>query len=107
MIGQLLAEYWDRLEDSLNFWAVIGFLGQAVFASRFIIQWLHAERVKRSEIPVIFWYISIAGGVILLAYAIHIANVVFIIGQVSGLVVYLRNLHLIYKARREGREAAV
>ncbi|WP_341704963.1 lipid-A-disaccharide synthase N-terminal domain-containing protein [Ferrovibrio sp.] len=100
----LLAEYWDRLEDSLNFWAVIGFLGQAIFASRFIIQWLHAERVRRSEIPLAFWYISIAGGVTLLFYAIHIANMVFIVGQASGLFVYLRNLHLIYKARRAAAE---
>lgn len=100
MIAQLFAEYWDRLEDSLNIWAVIGFLGQGVFASRFIVQWLHAERKKRSEIPLLFWYISIAGGVITLFYAIHIADVVFIIGQASGLFVYLRNLHLIYRARR-------
>lgn len=99
----LIAEYWDRLEDSLNFWAVIGFVGQAVFSARFFIQWLHAERVRRSEIPLTFWYISIAGGGILLLYAIHIANMVFIVGQVFGLVVYVRNLHLIYKSRRSGQ----
>ena len=99
----LIVEYWDRLDDSLNVWAVIGFVGQAVFSARFFIQWLHAERVRRSEIPLTFWYISITGGIILLVYAIHIANMVFIVGQVMGLVVYVRNLHLIYKARRTGQ----
>ena len=97
----MFAEYIDRLLDSLNIWAAIGFLGQAVFASRFIVQWLHSERVKRSEIPLLFWYLSVAGGVILLIYSIHIANLVFIIGQGSGLFVYARNLHLIYRERQK------
>ena len=105
-MASLVAEYWARLEDSLNFWAVIGFLGQAVFSARFFIQWLHAERVRRSEIPLAFWYISIAGGGILLLYAIHIANIVFIVGQLMGLVVYVRNLHLIYRSRRSGHIGA-
>jgi len=100
----ILTEYWDRLEDSFNFWAVIGFLGQAVFSARFLVQWLHVERVRRSEIPLTFWYISVAGGTILLIYAIHIANMVFILGQLMGLVVYLRNLHLIHKGRRAGAD---
>lgn len=97
----MFAEYYERLLDNLNFWAAIGFLGQAVFASRFIVQWIHSERVKRSEIPLLFWYLSVAGGVILLVYSIHIANLVFIVGQGSGLFVYARNLHLIYRERRQ------
>lgn len=95
----LLVSYWDRLADSLTLWAFVGFLGQALFASRFLVQWIHSERVKRSEIPVLFWFLSLGGGVILLIYAIHIANLVFIIGQAFGLIVYLRNLHLIWKSR--------
>lgn len=100
MLANLIAEYFDRLIDNLNLWAFIGFAGQALFASRFIIQWIHSERVRRSEIPMGFWYLSVAGGLILLIYSIHIANLVFIIGQGSGLFVYARNLHLIYRERR-------
>ncbi|MBP6818477.1 lipid-A-disaccharide synthase N-terminal domain-containing protein [Ferrovibrio sp. MS7] len=97
----MLAEFWDRVIDNLSFWAIVGFGGQAIFASRFIVQWIHAERVRRSEIPLAFWYISLFGGVTLLVYAIHRADLVFILGQISGLVVYARNLHLIYRERRK------
>ena len=70
-------------------WIVIGFLGQALFSARFFVQWLASERVKRSVIPTAFWYFSLAGGVTLLAYAIHRQDPVFIAGQGLGLVVYL------------------
>ncbi len=96
----MLAEFFERLLDNLSFWAIIGFAGQAVFASRFIVQWIHSERVRRSEIPLAFWYISLVGGIVLMVYAVHRADPVFIIGQASGLFVYVRNLHLIYRERR-------
>jgi len=83
-------------------WIVIGFLGQALFSARFFVQWLASERVKRSVIPTAFWYFSLAGGVTLLAYAIHKQDPVFIAGQGLGLVVYIRNLYLI----RSGRQKA-
>jgi lipid-A-disaccharide synthase-like uncharacterized protein len=96
----VIEDFAARLGSNLTWWAVLGFLGQAIFASRFIIQWIHAERVKRSEIPVAFWYISLAGGIVTFVYAVHIANLVFMLGQGSGLIVYARNLHLIYAERR-------
>jgi len=99
----LVQDFFARLGDSVTWWAVLGFLGQGIFASRFIVQWIHAERVKRSEIPVAFWYISLIGGIVTFIYAVHIANLVFIIGQGSGLFVYARNLHLIYAERRRAR----
>ncbi len=68
-------------------WIVIGFLGQALFSARFFVQWLASERVKRSVIPTAFWYFSLAGGVTLLAYAIHRQDPVFIAGQGFCLVV--------------------
>lgn len=95
-----LAAYWDRLSDSLTFWAAIGFTGQALFASRFLVQWIHSERVGRSEIPFVFWLLSLCGGAILLSYAIQIANPVFIVGQGMGLFVYARNVHLVLRERR-------
>ncbi len=88
-------------------WLAIGFAGQALFASRFIIQWFKSEMEGRSVIPLAFWYCSLGGGVILLAYAIYIRNPVFIVGQASGLVVYGRNLYLIFRERSLLREAAL
>lgn len=78
-------------------WIVIGFVGQGLFSARFIIQWLYSERVKRSVVPVAFWYFSLSGGIVLTAYAIHRADPVFIVGQAAGLIVYFRNLMLIRK----------
>lgn len=84
-------------------WLVIGFLGQACFFSRFLVQWLASERAGRSVVPRAFWYLSIAGGTIVLTYAIWRRDPVFILGQSVGLFVYLRNLILL---RREGARRA-
>ena len=77
-------------------------IGQTVFMMRFLYQWLASERAKRSVIPVGFWYLSIAGGLMTLVYAIHREDPVFIFGQTTGLFIYLRNLVLL---RREKRAA--
>ncbi len=76
-------------------WIVIGFVGQALFSARFLLQWLASERARRSVIPTAFWYFSLGGSMVLLAYAIHRADPVFIVGQATGLAIYLRNLYLI------------
>ena len=81
-------------------WIGIGFLGQAMFSGRFLVQWLASERAKRSVVPVAFWFFSLAGGVTLLAYAIYRQDPVFIAGQGAGLLIYTRNLMLI---RREAK----
>lgn len=77
------------------FWLTIGFLGQALFSARFIVQWLKSEKLKKSVVPLAFWYFSLAGGATLLAYAIHRGDPVFIVGQGAGLFIYLRNLWFI------------
>ena len=82
-------------------WIIIGFTGQALFSARFIVQWLASERLKRSIIPTAFWYFSLAGGLTLLAYALHKQDPVFIAGQGLGLIVYLRNLYLIRSGRQK------
>jgi lipid-A-disaccharide synthase-like uncharacterized protein len=76
-------------------WLALGFLGQAMFSARFVVQWVASERRKTSVIPVAFWWLSIAGGVGLLSYALHRGDPVFIVGQAAGLVVYGRNLVLL------------
>lgn len=84
-------------------WIGIGFLGQLLFTSRFLVQWIVSERRRESVIPVAFWWFSLAGGVTLLSYAVWRHDPVFILGQATGLVVYARNLALIHA---KGREAA-
>ena len=83
-------------------WLIIGFIGQALFSIRFILQWIASERKGESVIPVLFWYFSLAGGLTLLAYSIHIRDAVFIIGQGAGAFVYIRNLVLIFR-KKEGQ----
>src|SRR5262249_58886571 len=78
-----------------QFWLCIGFLGQGFFFSRFLVQWIASERRRESVIPISFWFFSIGGGSILLIYAIHRRDPVFILAQGAGLFVYLRNLYLI------------
>jgi lipid-A-disaccharide synthase-like uncharacterized protein len=82
-------------------WKVIGFGGQALFFGRFFVQWIASERSKRSVVPTAFWFFSLGGGTVLLAYAIHRRDPVFILGQGAGLLIYLRNLWLIYRQRRD------
>ncbi|SEF69876.1 lipid-A-disaccharide synthase N-terminal domain-containing protein [Jhaorihella thermophila] len=82
-------------------WIAIGLLGQAMFTSRFLVQWLVSERRKESVVPTAFWWLSILGGLTLLSYAIWRMDPVFILGQSFGVVVYARNLTLIARKRRE------
>lgn len=83
-----------------TFWLVLGFVAQALFSARFILQWIASERAGKSVMPVIFWYLSISGSVLLLAYAIYRRDPVFILGQSAGLIVYFRNLYLIGREKR-------
>ena len=88
--------------DNTTIWLIIGFLGQALFSMRFLVQWIHSERHKQSLVPVAFWYFSIAGGATLLAYAIYRMDPVFIVGQAGGLLIYARNLHFITSRNNDG-----
>lgn len=85
--------------STTDIWLIIGFGGQAVFFARFLVQWIISERTGRSVIPDMFWYLSIAGGIILLAYAFHRNDPVFIMGQAVGLFVYVRNVMLLQKEK--------
>lgn len=78
----------------------IGFLGQSLFFMRFFLQWIVSEKEKRSVIPVSFWYFSLLGSFFLLVYALLRNDIVFIIGQSTGFIIYFRNLFLIQRERR-------
>lgn len=85
-------------------WLGVGFSGQLLFAMRFIVQWIVSEYQRKSVIPEAFWYFSLFGGIVLLGYAIHKRDPVFILGQGLGLIIYLRN---IYFVRREKSSKAI
>lgn len=87
----------DNTRDMV--WVLVGLFGQLMFTARFIIQWLASERAGRSVVPVAFWYFSLAGGLIVLAYGLHKWEPVIILGQLPGTVIYLRNLILIHRAK--------
>ncbi len=82
-------------------WVTFGTLGQLIFFSRWIIQWLSSEKSKSSVIPVAFWWCSLLGGIITLVYAHHIGSFPFMLAQAIGIVVYSRNLYLINRRKNE------
>ncbi len=81
-------------------WLGIGFFGQSLFFSRWLLQWALSERREESHIPISFWYMSLIGSVIVLAYALHRVDPVFIAGQSVGAIVYVRNLILLHRAKK-------
>jgi lipid-A-disaccharide synthase-like uncharacterized protein len=87
--------HWDLL-------AVFGFAAQALFAARFIVQWISSERRRASHIPLAFWYLSLLGGILMTIYGIARRDPVIILGQAPGLVVYVRNLMLIHRHAEVG-----
>lgn len=94
-----LQSLFDGPLTNADTWLIIGFGGQALFFGRFLIQWIVSERSGRSVIPDMFWYFSIMGGIVLLAYAFHRNDPVFIMGQAVGLLVYARNIMLLQKEK--------
>ena len=81
-------------------WLGIGFFAQAIFASRFIVQWIASERAKESVVPVSFWFLSLFGGILLFLYALWRRDPVFVLGQGTGIFIYSRNLYLIYRKKK-------
>ncbi|MDK3017087.1 lipid-A-disaccharide synthase N-terminal domain-containing protein [Pseudodonghicola flavimaris] len=104
MIDQALAFFKVETQAELV-WVIIGLGAQILFSMRFIIQWIASEKQRRSVVPELFWWFSIIGGVTLLAYAVHRQDPVFILGQSLGVVIYLRNLWLIYAEKRSARQS--
>jgi lipid-A-disaccharide synthase-like uncharacterized protein len=103
MLVSLSRAVGDYLQNvfvlQLNWWILVGYVGQALFAMRFVVQWIASERARRSVIPVAFWFFSIGGGALLFVYSLYIRDPVFIIGQGLGLFVYLRNLYFVSRER--------
>ncbi|MBD8872024.1 lipid-A-disaccharide synthase N-terminal domain-containing protein [Rhodanobacter sp. DHB23] len=81
--------------DAQSVWLAVGLLGQSLFGARFVVQWLHSESLGKSRFPRVFWQISVVAGVLILAYAIHRRDPVFILGEAMTLAIFCRNLQLI------------
>ena len=94
-----MISYIENLSNLEIAFLIIGFTGQGLFASRFIVQWIYSEKKGESSIPLVFWYLSIFGGIGLLTYAIFRKDPVIILGQLFGIFIYLRNLILIYNKK--------
>ena len=92
---------WFNIETTTDLvWLGLGIFAQLMFSMRFLIQWITSEKEKKSVIPVAFWWFSLAGGVLLLAYGIRRGEPVIILGQAFGCIVYIRNLWLIRAEKR-------
>jgi lipid-A-disaccharide synthase-like uncharacterized protein len=104
MLVDLTREIGDYLHEvfvaQLDWWIALGFVAQILFTARFAVQWIASERQNRMVIPLAFWFFSIGGGLLLLIYAIHRRDPVFIAGQAFGLFVYARNLYFELRDRR-------
>jgi lipid-A-disaccharide synthase-like uncharacterized protein len=96
----------DVFITSLDWWVILGFIAQGLFTMRFVVQWVASERAGRSVIPLAFWWFSVAGGLLLLVYALYRKDAVFILGQAFGVFVYLRNLYFVLRERKQTASAA-
>lgn len=107
---QASRDFWEVLFNISGpvglLWVGLGLVGQVLFTGRMIVQWLASERSHQSVVPPLFWWMSLVGALMLLAYFLWRRDVVGILGQSVGLGIYVRNLHLIYMARRSARRAA-
>jgi lipid-A-disaccharide synthase-like uncharacterized protein len=105
MIANLWTDFVGWLSvvfiEQFNLWILFGFVAQVMFMMRFVVQWVASERARRSVMPVAFWFFSVAGGALLFVYAIYRQDPVFIAGQGAGLFIYLRNIWLIHRERRQ------
>jgi lipid-A-disaccharide synthase-like uncharacterized protein len=95
-----LAVWWATVSLKELLWLVLGMTAQLMFTLRFVVQWIASERARRSVVPETFWYLSLAGGLMLLLSAIYRLDPVFILGQASGLFIYARNIVFIREHKR-------
>jgi lipid-A-disaccharide synthase-like uncharacterized protein len=107
MLHAIGAYLTDVFVARLDWWVLLGLVAQALFATRFLVQWIASERAGRSVIPLAFWLFSIGGSLLLLTYALYRKDIVFIAGQSFGVFVYLRNLQFVLRDRKAATSAAV
>ncbi len=95
-----LSQWWADKSAAELVWLGVGLFAQLMFSMRFLIQWIATERARASIVPETFWYFSFLGGLMLLSYAIHRMDPVFIIGQATGQIIYSRNIYFIWQGKK-------
>ena len=96
----------DVFVAKFQWWVLLGYIAQIMFTMRFLVQWISSERAGKMVMPIAFWFFSIGGGLLLLAYALYVRDPVFILGQAFGVFVYGRNLYFELRDRKRGAAAA-
>ena len=110
MLDSIISFFKSAIAEQIvgdPFWAGLALVGQVIFGGRFILQWVVSEYKKKSHVPTAFWWISLLGSAILLSYSIHIKNPIFMLGFSLNTVIYVRNLHLIYRHAKKGVITAI
>ncbi|GLK76108.1 hypothetical protein GCM10008171_13620 [Methylopila jiangsuensis] len=102
LVSAIGAYLHDVFVAQLDAWIMLGWIAQALFTARFLVQWVASEKAGRSVVPAAFWLFSLGGGALLLIYAIGRKDPVFIVGQAMGLFIYARNLQFIVRRARRG-----
>lgn len=101
--------WWLRVFDITSaqglLWVLLGFAGQFMFTGRMLVQWIASEKAKRSVVPPAFWWMSLFGSTMLIVYFWWRVDVVGILGQTTGWVVYIRNLLLLKKQAAAAKES--
>lgn len=105
MITQLM-DWWAKVTTVELIWLCVGFAAQLMFSMRFLVQWIASERARKSIVPETFWYFSFVGGLMLCVYAVYRMDPVFMLGQAMGLIIYSRNIYLIWQEKRLNSEAS-
>ena len=100
-----LADWWMGTTPTERIWLGLGLGAQLMFSMRFLVQWIASERAGESIVPEVFWYFSLAGGAMLFAYATYRLDPVFMLGQGMGLIIYARNIDLIWRKKRGDTDA--
>ena len=104
--GQQLGDYlYDVFVAKFDFWLAFGLVAQLFFTARFLVQWIASERAGNSVVPMAFWFCSMGGGLMTLIYGVVKREPVIIVGQGLATVIYVRNIMLILKDRRENAQA--
>jgi lipid-A-disaccharide synthase-like uncharacterized protein len=103
VLNQIYNYLYQVFIAKFDFWLAFGLGAQIMFAARFLVQWIASEMTGRSVVPLAFWFLSIAGGLLTLAYGLVRREPVIIVGQIFGTVIYMRNIMLIFKSRRAVR----